>query len=100
MVVLVEDVFPVGISIELLDAVTDELGVDFELPPSGILHLHFERDGRAYGIDVWDSAEAHDQFVQSTLMPAMSKVASARGLDLSKMGGTETTITEVHRLVR
>jgi hypothetical protein len=100
MSVLIENVFPVGITNEVLDAVTDEMGVDFELPPGGILHVHFEKDGRAHGIDVWDSAEAHEQFVQSTLMPAMGKVASVRGLDPSKMGGPETTITEIHRLVR
>jgi hypothetical protein len=33
-------------------------------------------------------------------MPAMAKVATARGLDPSKMGEPEVTITEVHRLVR
>jgi hypothetical protein len=32
-------------------------------------------------------------------MPAMGKVAAARGLDISKMGEPEVTITEVHRLV-
>jgi hypothetical protein len=42
MAVLIEDVFPVGITIELLDAVTDEMGVDANLPPGGILHVHFE----------------------------------------------------------
>jgi hypothetical protein len=39
--VLIEDVFPVGITIELLDAVTDEMGVDAQLPPGGIVHVHF-----------------------------------------------------------
>lgn len=100
MAVLIEDVFPVGLTIELLDAVTDELGIDAKLPPGGIVHVHFEKDGLAHGVDVWDSVEAHEQFVQSTLMPAMEKVAAARGLDLSKMGEPEVTITEVHRLVR
>jgi hypothetical protein len=65
MAVLIENVFPVGITNEVLDAVTDEMGVDFELPPGGILHVHFEKDGRAHGIDVWDSSEAHEQFVQT-----------------------------------
>jgi hypothetical protein len=32
-------------------------------------------------------------------MPAMSKVATARGLDVSNMGEPEVTITEVHRVV-
>ena len=100
MAVLIEEVFPAGLTIELLDAVTDEMGVDAKLPPGGVMHVHFERDGRAHGVDVWDSVGAHDEFVQSTLMPAMGKVAAARGLDLSKMGGPEVKITEIHRVVR
>jgi hypothetical protein len=100
MTVLIEDVFPVGVTIELLDAVTDEMGVDGNLPPGGVMHVHFERGGRAHGVDVWDSVEAYDQFVQSTLMPAMGKVVAARGLDPSKVGEPEVTITEIHRLVR
>jgi hypothetical protein len=99
MAVLIENVFPVGITNELLDAVTDEMRVDVELPPGGILHVHFEKDGRVHGVYVWDSVEFYEQFVQSTLMPAIAKVASAKGLDPSKMGGPETTIVEVHRLV-
>jgi hypothetical protein len=78
----------------------EEMGVDAKLPPGGIVHVHFEKDGRAPGVDMWDSVEAHEQFVQSTLMPAMAKVATARGLDPSKMGEPEVTITEVHRVLR
>ena len=100
MAVLIEDVFPEGVTIELLDAVTDEMGVDAKLPPGGIVHVHLEKDGLAHGVDVWESVEAFEQFVQSTLMPAMAKVATANGLDPSKMGEPEVTITEVHRLVR
>ena len=37
---------------------------------------------------------------QSTLLPAMVKVAAAKGLDPTKMGEPEVKITEVHRLVR
>ena len=100
MAVLIEDVFPVGVTIELLDAVTDEMGVDAKLPPGGIVHVHFEKDGHAHGVDVWESVEAYEQFVQSTLLPPLVKVAMGRGLDPSKMGEPEETITEVHRLVR
>ena len=78
MAVLIEDVCPVGVTIEFLDAVTDEMGVDAKLPPGGIVHVHFEKDGRAHGVDVWDSVEAFEQFVQSTLLPTMGKVAAAR----------------------
>ena len=48
MTVLIEDVFPAGVTVELLDAVTDEMGVDAHLPAGGILHVHFEKDGRAH----------------------------------------------------
>ncbi len=99
MVVLIEDVFPEGVTVELLDAVTDEMGVDANLPPGGILHVHFERDGRAHGVDVWDSVEAYEQFVEATLLPAMGKVAAAQGLDPLKLGEPEVKVTEVHRLV-
>ena len=100
MTVLIETVFPVGVTNELLDAVTDEMGVDTELPPGGVVHVHFEEDGRAHGVDVWDSVEAYQQFVQSTLVPAMGKVAAARGLNPSNVGAPEEKITEVHRIVR
>ncbi len=100
MAVLIEDVLAVGVIIEVLDDVSDEMGVNAELPPGDIVHVHFEKDGRAHGVDVGDSVEAFEQFVQSHLIPAMANVATARGLDRSEMGETEVTITEVHRLVR
>ena len=99
MAVLVENVFPAEVTNELLDAVTDEMGVDAELPPGGIVHVHFEKDGRAHGVDVWESVEAYEKVVQSTLVPAMGKVATARGIDPSKLGQPEVTVTEVHRFV-
>ena len=52
-----------------------KMGVDAELPRGGIVHVHFEKDGRSHGVDVWDSVEAYRQFVQSTLVPAMGMVA-------------------------
>jgi len=99
MAVLIEDVFPVGVTVELLDAVTDEMGVDSDLPPGGISHVHFEKDGHAHGVDVFDSAELYQQFVESRLLPAIGKIAAAQGLDMSTIGGPEVTITEVHRVV-
>ena len=102
MAVLIEDVFPVGVTIELLDAVTDEMGVDAKLTAGWHRAWHFEKNGRAHGVDVWDSVgKLMSQFVQSTLLPAMGQ--GGRGqepLDPSKMGEPEVTITEVHRLVR
>ena len=75
------------------------MGVDAEIPPGAVMHVHFEKDGRTHGVDVWESVEDYEKSVESRLMPAMGKVAAAQGLDLSKLGGPENTITEVHRLV-
>jgi hypothetical protein len=68
--ILVELVFPAALTMEVIDAVTDEMDVDTRLPAGGILHLHYEKDGRVHGVD------------------------------LSQAGEPEMSITEVHRLVR
>jgi uncharacterized protein YuzE len=93
--VLVEQVFPAAITIEMVDAVTDEMDVDTHLPAGGIVHVHYEKDGRVHGVDVWESAEALQKFMEST----MGKIAAAHGIDLSQAGEPEMSITEVHRLV-
>lgn len=100
MAILVELVFPAAITIEMIDAVTDEMDVDTHLPAGGILHAHYEKDGRVHGVDVWESAEALQKFTESTLQPTMGKVAAAHGIDLSQAGEPEMSITDVHRLVR
>ena len=99
MAVLVELVFPAAFTIEMIDAVTDEMGVDAQVPAGAIVHVHYEKDGRVHGVDVWESAEALQKFMESTLPPAMGKVAAAHGVDLSQAGEPEMSITEVHRLV-
>jgi hypothetical protein len=97
--VLVEVVFPAALTVEILDAVTDEMNVDTHLPAGAISHVHYEKDGRAHGVDVWESAEAYQTFAESTLQPATGKVAAAHGIDLSQAGEPEISITEVHRVV-
>jgi hypothetical protein len=97
--ILVELVFPAAITIEMIDAVTDEMDVDTHLPAGAIVHVHYEKDGRVHGADVWESAEAYQKFMESTLQSAMGKVAAAHGIDLSQAGEPEMSITEVHRLV-
>ena len=99
MAILVESVFPAAITIEVIDAVTDEMDVDTQVPAGAIVHVHYEEDGRVHGVDVWESAEAFQTVVESTLQPAMGKVAAAHGIDLSQAGEPEMSITEVHRLV-
>src|ERR1700759_4817372 len=99
MTVLIENVFPAGVTVELLDTVTDDMGVDAELPIGAVVHVHFEKGGRAHGIDVWDSVEAYERFLESTPLPAIARAAPAMGLDPAELGQPEVKITEVHRLV-
>jgi hypothetical protein len=99
MAVILEQVMPEGVSLQMLDEVTDEMGVD-ENPPDGILlHSHFEQNGRIRVVDVWESQEAYDTFRENRLIPAMQAVAQRNGAD-EPPPQLETSITEVHRVVR
>jgi hypothetical protein len=98
--VIMQQVMPAGVPIDMIDAVTEEMGADASPPDGMIVHTHFEKDGRVHIVDVWESADAHQSFVETRLMPAMAKVAAARSFDLEAAGPPETALTEVHRVVR
>ena len=99
MTVILQQTMPEGITLEFLDEVTREMGVDTD-PPAGLLvHTHFEEGGRIRVVDVWDSQEAFDSFQESTLMPAMQKVATGHGMDMSQAPQPTTSILKVHGLV-
>jgi hypothetical protein len=100
MSVIMKQVMPAGVPLTMLDAVTEEMGVDSSPPEGMIVHTHYEQDGQAHILDVWETAEAHQTFVESRLMPAMSKVAEAQGFDLAAVGPPDVVFTEVHRVVR
>ena len=91
---------PAGVPLDMLDGVTEEMGVEKSPPEGMILHTHYEEDGRSHVLDVWESEQAHQDFVQSRLMPAMGKVAAARGFDLAAAGPPKIGYTTVHRIVR
>ena len=100
MAIVFRQVMRAGVPIEMLDAVTKEMGVDADPPPGMIVHTHFEQDGRVHILDVWESEEAHQHFAESRLGPAMAKVAADNGIDPAAAGEPESSVVEVHRLVR
>jgi hypothetical protein len=53
----------------MIDTVTDEMDVDAHLPAGGVLHAHYEKDSRVHGVDVWESAEALQKFMESARPP-------------------------------
>jgi hypothetical protein len=59
------------------------------------LLVHFEEGGRAHVIDVWDSVEAYERFVGSTLIAAISRAAAGMGLDPAELGQPEVKITDL-----
>ena len=69
-------------------------------PPAGlVVHTHYLDHGSVHVVDVWDSEEAFDRFQETTLMPAMQKVAAAHGMDMSQGPAPDTTISTVAGLV-
>ena len=98
MAVILEQVMPEGVSLEMLDLVTDEMKVD-EDPPEGMrVHVHFGQDGRIRIVDVWDSQEAFESFRENRLMPAMQAVMQRQGGEPPEQ--PDESITPVHRIVR
>jgi hypothetical protein len=99
MAVLFEQTLPADAPIGMLDAVTEEMGVDRDPPQGMIVHAHFERDGQVHIVDIWESVDDHDRFAETRLAPAMRKVADARGFQLPDQQPSGT-ITDIHRVVR
>ena len=100
MTVILQQTMPEGVTLELLDGVTREMSADTDPPAGLIVHTHFEEDGRIRVVDVWDSQEAYESFAESRLMPAMQKVAAGQGMDMSQAPQLETSILQVHGVVR
>ena len=92
MAILMRQTMPDGITAEMLDEVSEDMGVHSNPPEGMIVHVHFMEDGRAQVVDVWESAEHLEQFRQNRLMPSIMKVTSAHGVQMAQ---PETTLTEV-----
>ena len=100
MTVILNQTMPAGTPIQLLDEVTDEMGVKSDPPAGLIVHVHYEHDGQVHVVDVWDSQEQYETFRDQRLMPAMQKVAGNHGMDLSQSQPNEPTVIPVHGMVR
>jgi hypothetical protein len=90
---------PPEATIEMIEAVTEEMDVH-AVPPSGlIVHTAVNIGGRLTIIDVWESQEDWDEFAKSRLEPAFATVAQRMGIDLAQAGEPETQILEVLSIV-
>lgn len=98
MPVLLQQVMPEGVTTDMLDDVTTEMGVESDPPAGLVVHVHYTEKGRAHIVDVWESRDAFDAFQESRLTPAIQKVMQQRGITMDAQ--PETSFTEVAGLVR
>lgn len=99
MAVILTQTMPAEASLEMLDAVTEEMNATADPPAGLIVHTHYESGGQVDVTDVWESAEAYETFVADRLNPAMQAVAARHGIALPD-GPPQYTLTEVHTMVR
>lgn len=98
MAVLLRQVMPEGVDIEMLDAVSAEMNVEKD-PPSGlVVHVHFMENGRVNVVDVWESAEAFETFQNERLMPAIQTVSERREVSMDSQ--PDSSLIEVPSIVR
>jgi hypothetical protein len=99
MPVVLYQKMPPDATLEMIEAVTDEMDVH-ALPPNGlIVHTVVNIGGRLTIIDVWESQEDFEKFAEMRLDPAFATVAARMGVDLSQAGEPETQLLEVLSIV-
>lgn len=90
---------PEGVTLELLDAVTKEMGADADPPKGLIMHTHYMEAGNVQILDVWEAEADYHEFAKSRLGPAIAKVAQANGATEPPARAAENW-TDAHRVVR
>ena len=99
MAVLMTQTMPEGVTVEVLDEVTEEMGVRGEPPAGMVVHVHYDEGGKTHIVDVWDSTQAYETFARERLGPAMEKVAQRRGLP-APADRSMPDVREVHAVIR
>jgi hypothetical protein len=100
MAVLLEQTLPEGASMEMLDEVSAEMGVDTEPPAGLVVHVHLLQNGRVRVVDVWESADAFENFNRDRLEPALRRVLERHGMKMEDAPPPETSMVEVHAVVK
>ena len=90
MAVLMTQTMPEGVTVQMLDAVTEAMGVENDPPAGMVVHVHYQRGGRTEVADVWESRERFDRFAQERLPAAMREAVGDRAEP------PEVTQTELH----
>jgi hypothetical protein len=97
MAILVYLTLPEGVPIEMLQAVTAEMGTQANPPHGLVVHAAYFDGERVQGVDVWETQEDFDTFGATMLGPAVAKVAAEHGME---PGVPEVKIVQLAELVR
>jgi hypothetical protein len=98
--IIMRQTAPEGVTLKLLDEVTEEMDAHNDPPAGLIAHAHFEDGGRIQIVDFWESQQAYETFARDRLMPAMERVLSKQGVALPQPGAMPEDVVEVQTLVR
>jgi hypothetical protein len=60
-----------GVTQAQYDAVLEELGLTHKTPPGGVFHVAGPTDGGWRVVDVWESPEIFEAFLQTRLGPVL-----------------------------
>jgi hypothetical protein len=64
-----------GLDADTYDKINEEMGFPNQKQPDGLIsHTAAQADGGMQIVDVWESMENFESFMQGMLMPAMEKV--------------------------
>jgi hypothetical protein len=101
MTSIVKQTLPEGVSLEILDAVSDEMNVEKDPPKGMIVHTHYSEAGKVHIFDVWENESDYRDFAQHRLGPAMATVAARIGMTPpGGPSGAPMDVVDVHRVVR
>jgi hypothetical protein len=96
MAVLMTQELPVPI--DVVNAVSKEMGVAEDPPDGLIVHVSVPRGDTTFIVDVWETREQFESFSENRLGPAATKIMKERGIEMAD--GPEPTIEDARDLIR
>ena len=63
-----------GVTMEDYDAVRKHVGWELDPPPGGICHVAARSDEGLRVVDIWESAEQFQHFIETRLMPGVRQL--------------------------
>ena len=100
MPVVLYQKMPPEASLEMIKAVTDEMGVRSDPPEGLIVHTVIDMGGQLAICDVWETREAYEKFGETRLGPAFAAVAQRMGMNPDDAPQPATELLDTLDIVR